>query len=143
MGTLYAVLTLDRECATWLDAEGIPHPFVSDSSRYPTPREISEVLSQLSGYAVTIELEQGGIWSATVEAADGPWTTVRIRDFRSEETPHEFHFSKGWPEVIFTITERLSQHCGTLVVVDDSGCPPVMVSPGADIGELLRRYKSQ
>jgi hypothetical protein len=141
MGTHYTVVPLDQKCAEWLDAERVPHPPVNDSSRYPTPREISEVLSQLPDFTVTIHSDaQAREWSAQIDAPGDSWAQIRVREFSSDETPHEFYFSKGWPEVVFIVTERLAQCCGTFVVVDDSGSRPVVVSPGADTRDLLRHY---
>ncbi len=141
MGTLYTVIPLDQKCAEWLDGEGVPHPPVIDSPRYPTPREISEVLSRLPSYTVTIHSDaQTRDWSAQIDAQGDSWAQIRVREFSSNDTPHEFYFCKGWPEVVLTITERLAQCCGTLVVVDDSSCQPVVVAPGADTRDLLRHY---
>ena len=142
MGTLYTVTPLDQKCAEWLDSEGVEHPPVSDSARYPTPREVADVLSRLSGYHVEIASDiRSGEWSAQIDSAGEMWAHLRIRQFSSEDTPHEFYFSKGWPEVIFTVTERLAQCCGTLVVVDDSSVRPVVISPGSDTKDLLRHYE--
>jgi hypothetical protein len=133
MGTLYTVIPLDKKCADWLDAEGVLHPPVSDLSRYPTPREISAVLSQLSGYTVTIHSDpQTREWTAQIEGPGDSWAQIRVREFSSDETPHEFFFSKGWPEIVFTVTEQLTQYCGALVIVDDSSSRPVIVASGTD-----------
>lgn len=141
MGSLYTVVPLDQKCAEWLDAEGVPHPSVSNSSRYPTPREISELISQLPGYAITIHSDmKSREWSIQIDVGGDTWAQISVRNFSSEDTPHEFYFSKGWPEVVFTITESLARCCGTLVVVDDSSSRPVVVSAGADPRDLLRHY---
>lgn len=140
MGTLYTVVPLDQKCAEWLDTEGVPHAPVTFPARYPTPREISEALHRLPGYRVAIHSDaHTREWSAQIESDGDMWARLRVQDFSSEDSPHEFYFSKGWPEVVFTVTERLARICGTLVVVDDSSCRPVVVSPGADTKDLLSR----
>ena len=141
MGTLYTVILLDQKCAEWLDTESVPHPVVTNLTRYPTPREILEVLHGIPDAKVIIHSDvQSHEWSAQIDMNDNSWAQMRVRDFSSEDTPHEFYFSKGWPEVVFVVTERLARLCGTLVVVDDSSCRPVVVSAGADTNELLRQY---
>ena len=141
MGTLYTVVPLGKQCADWLDTEGVSHPPVSDMPRYPTPREILEELHCLPDCTVSFDSDaQTHEWSAQIDAAAGAWAQIRIRDFMSDDLPHEFYFSKGSPEVVFLVTERLARRCGTFVVVDDSGCRPVVVAPGADPKDLIRDH---
>jgi hypothetical protein len=141
MGTLYTVLPLDQKCVEWLDTEGVPHPPAAPSARYPTPREISETLHCLPGYRVSIHSDaHDREWSAQIDSDGDTWAQVRVRNFSSEDSPHEFYFSKGHPEVVFTVTERLARVCGALVVVGESGCRPVVVSPGAGTKDLLRDF---
>jgi hypothetical protein len=141
MGTLYTVVPLDQKCAEWLDTEGVSHPSVAGAARYPTPREISDTLRCLPGHRVAIHSDaHTREWSAQIDSEGDMWAQIRVRDFCSEDSPHEFYFSKGHPEIVFSVTERLARVCGTLVVVDDSSCRPVVVSPGADTKDLLRDY---
>ena len=141
MGTLYTVLPLDKQCADWLDSECVKHPLVGDSPRYPTPREISEELHRLADFIVSIDANaETHEWTAQVNAPAGAWAQIRIRDFRSVDLPHAFYFTKGSPEVVFIVTERLAARCGALVVVDDSNCRPVVVEEGMDPQKLTRDY---
>ena len=141
MGTLYTVLPLDQKCCEWLDTEGVSHPAPSDTPRYPTPREIAEVLRHLPDSTVSIHSDAPTQeWTAQVDVAGGAWTQIRVRGFASDDVPHEFYFSKGWPEMVFTITERLARRCGTFVIVDDSSVRPVVVAAGSDPKDLIRHY---
>jgi hypothetical protein len=139
MGTIYSVFPLDRKCAEWLDTQGVAHPPVTATSRYPTPREIAEALR---GYKFIVHSDsESREWSAQIDGEGDAWAQIHVRDFCSEATPHEFYFSGGCPEIVFTVTERLAVHCGTLVVLEESGCRPFVVSPGTDVEDLLRRYE--
>jgi len=138
MGTLYTIVPLDQQCADWLDTEGVSHPPVSDTARYPTPREISEELHRLADCSVSIVCDaQTHEWSAQIDTAAGAWAQIRIRNFTSDDLPQEFYFTNGNPEVAFLVTERLAGRCGTLVVVDDSGSQPVVVAARADPKDLI------
>ena len=143
MSNLRTVLPIDATCIEWLDGEGIAHPQPVAAPRLPTPHEITEVLHQLSGYTASISADlTTGEWSAQVSAIGSPasaWAFLRIPQYRSDDQPHEFYFPKGWSEVVFAIVERLSHQCGPLVVADDSGSLPIVVSPGDSIADLLHR----
>jgi hypothetical protein len=126
MGVLRTVIPLDARCAEWLDSEGIAHPDSSPTDRRPTPRASGE-------------------WHATIEAcdpADPSWTVLRISDYHDEDSPHDLCFHKGFPEVVLLVVERLARFCGPLVVVNDSGSPPVVVRGGDSIPELLRQNEA-
>jgi hypothetical protein len=141
MGTVYTVLLLDQKCSEWLDTEGVSHPAPSATPRYPTPREIAQVLRQLPDSTVSIHSDAlTQEWTAHVAVAGGAWTQIRVRGFSSDDVPHEFYFSKGWPETVFAITERLAQRCGTFVIVDDSSVRPIVVAAGSDPQDLIRQY---
>lgn len=144
MGVLHTVLLLDTSCAEWLDREGVSHPATEATSRFPTPSEIIKVLRQLVGYTFSVTADSSsGEWFAQITASNsstGAWAFLRVSDYCSDDKPHEFYFPKGWPEVIFTVVERLTHYCGPLVVVDDSSVRPIVVRPHDSVQELLRNY---
>jgi hypothetical protein len=144
MGVLHTVLPLNASCAEWLDQEGVTHPAPVATFRLPTPSEITSVLRHLQGYSFEISADSSsGEWSAHI-AANPPseaWAFLRISDFSSDHQPHEIYFPKGWPEVIFVVVERLSHHCGPLIVVDDSTVRPIVVRPDDSLEDLVRRYE--
>ena len=146
MGVLRTVIPLDARCAEWLDSEGIAHPDGSLTDRRPTPREVAEALRDLPGFKAAITADtDSGEWHATIEAcnpADPSWTFLRISNYRDEDSPHDLCFHKGFPEVVLLVVERLARFCGPLVVVNDSGSPPVVVRGGDSIPELLRQNES-
>lgn len=133
MGVLYSVLPLNASCAEWLDNEGVANSTPTLASRFPTPREITKVLRQLSDYTFELSADvSSGEWSATISAASSKaWAVLRVTNYSSDDEPHEIYFAKGWPEVIFIVVERLTQYCGPLVVVDDSTVTPVVVCTDA------------
>lgn len=142
MGVLRTILPMDSACLEWLDQEGVSHPPPA-VARFPTPREITDTLSQLSGYAADISSNVAtGEWLAhisSIEPSNPAWASLRVSHYRSDDEPHELYFPKGWSEVVFTIVERLSHHCGPLVVADDSGGLPVVVCPNDSIPDLISR----
>ena len=145
MGVLHAVLPLDATCLEWLHRDGISHPALAVASRLPTPREVADTLQQLEAYSVEITADSAsGEWYAFIQSADSTtpaWASLRISHYHSDDEPHEFYFPKGFPEVIFTVVERLAHVCGPLVVLDDSSCRPIVVSPGDSIHALLQQYE--
>src|SRR5947209_3884752 len=112
MGALYVVVPLNDECAAWLDSAGIRHPVPSPRNRNPTPEEIVRVLAELPEYKFEVRRNrEQHSWYAFVSWAlnpsEGPWTEIALREYRGEDLPHEFYFTKGWPEIILLVTERL------------------------------------
>lgn len=146
MGVLHSVLPLNSDCTEWLDREGIVYPAPGATSRFPTPREITSVLQQLHNYTFALSADSSsGEWWATITAANSSnqaWASLRITNYSSDDEPHEFYFPKGWPEVIFTIVERLARHCGPLVVVDDSAVSPIVMCPNDPLQDLLQNHKA-
>jgi hypothetical protein len=144
MGVLYSVLPLDQRCAEWLDQEGVSHPGPAADTRFPTPKEIQSALQQMADYTVDLSADSApGEWLATItdaKSTTGAWASLRVRHYSSDDEPHEFYFPKGWPEVIFTVVERLTHDCGPLVVVDDSFVKPIIVRSNDSVQELLRNY---
>ena len=145
MSVLRTVFPIDATCAAWLDSESVSHPASTETTRFPTPRQITEVLHQLAGFTVSITADSAtGEWSARIDAADPAnpsWALLRVSDYRSDDQPHEFYFPNGWPEVIFTVVERLTHHCGPLVVVEDTGDKPTVVRSNDSIQALLREHE--
>jgi hypothetical protein len=141
MGVIYCVFPLDEKMADWLDREGVSHPAVKAWHRDPKPIEVLEAIRHLPGYKVEITVSgERREWSAQIYLSDGSWATVRISDFRSDEAPHSISFIKGWPEIMLNIVERLTKHCGPLVIVDDSSGSPLLVLPNSEVKELIRFY---
>ena len=148
MGTMYLAIPLNEKSAAWLDSEGVSRPSLSAEYRNPTPREIEHALGSLAGYKYEIRrnLEQR-TWYADISWAQnpskGPWTEIVIRDYRADDVPHEFSFSKGWLEVIFLVIERLSRTCGPIVITDDSCALPYLVRPGMALETMINEYNAR
>ena len=133
MGTIYTVIPLDQKCVEWLDAEGVSCPPLSNPSRYPTPREIVDAIGELQNYEFSVHSDsQTKEWTVQVNTAGDAWAQIRVRNFQSEDIPHEFYFTKGWQEVVLAVTRRLARRCGAFVLVDDGGNPPTVVLPIKD-----------
>lgn len=132
MGVLWTVLaTVDSETKEWVDSFGVE--FDCENSRYPTGSEIITALESLSNN-YDISITDNGIgynWQAFIcskKGADhGPWTLLNITKFQGLEKENEFHFEKGFPELIEIILKKLTPICGTLALVPDTGDDPVII----------------
>jgi len=146
MGTLYLAFPLNDEVTMeWLDKEGVPHPPASTAFRFPTPREIECVLAGLCDYTYEVRRDlETGTWYANAvwkdDPSNGPWTEIAICDYRDDDLPDRFHFTKGWQEVIFLIAEHLTHICGPLAIADGSSAIPYLVMPGATVSTMIDEY---
>ena len=146
MGVLYSVLPLDARTRKALAQYGVTE-VPAEEGRNPTPAEVRGTLGELPGYRVQYETPsiEDGSWGATVEDAanpeEGPWTHLRSREYAGEREPIELGFEKGWPDLIVRIVVRLTEACGTLVIVPDTGEAPLVVSRGSDSEVLLRTWE--
>jgi len=145
MSTSYHIFFLNDEVIRWLDSVGVPHPRASAAFRNPTPTEIVSVLAALPDYTYEIRRNlEKHTWYADVawkkDPSQGPWTEIAVSDYRGDDSPHAFHFTKGWEEPIFLIAERLSRICGPLAIADGSDATPYLVKPGADVKQMIEEY---
>jgi len=145
MGVLYTVMPPSHEVADWLHESGIPVS-VDTSSRGPSIPEIREILNSLEGFSV--EYTDNGIgspWQAMVTSIvdpdSGGWTLLNISSRAEPEEPQEIWFEKGHPELIVEIVSRLAMRCGTLIVIPDTGCPPLVIAPGDDPEKLCAQWE--
>lgn len=145
MGVLYIVIPLTQDVAGWLHESGTPRRMGSPS-RGANLLEIRETLDSLEGFSV--EINDGGIggrWQAMITSIRSPesggWTLMNITKRGETEQPQEIWFEKGCPGLIVDIVCRLSARCGTLVVITDTGCAPLVISPSDDSEELCGRWE--
>jgi hypothetical protein len=144
MGVLYTVTPTTGEVADWLVDTGVTLP-VGGDSRFPLIAEIRDVLGSLDGF--TSEYDDNGIgssWQAMITSLEDPesgaWTCLNITHQKDPSEPQDIWFEKGYPELIVTIVSRLAVMCGTLVVIPDTGCPPLVVPAGADPDDLCAHW---
>ena len=130
---LYDVVTLcdcmqDPATLAWLVHANVPLPDEIPSGRYPAPREIRQVIEAVPGIR-TDYLVSGTVWQVSVTSrADVTWTNLAIKGYTGDpESPHQFMFTAGWDEIILLITSHLTECCGPLVLLHDSGAPPQVV----------------
>ncbi len=118
---------------------GIAHPALHPAHRDPTPREVVAAMRALSGFEVEVTApEAGGTWRARIQAGeDGPWTVAAMQPFAGEEAPRKLRFEGGWPDVIVLLLQYLVPACGPLVLVPDSGDPPVVLTGHGSADEIL------
>jgi len=148
MGVLYTVLPLDDELATYLRDEGAHVPPRPKTTRNPTLLEVRDVCDRLAGFRTEYFVSPDAKhWQASIEGAadpeQEPWTLLNVSDFTGRENePQKIWFEKGWESLILRVLHRLAGPCGPLVLIPDTGEPPMVVSADTPFDELEARWKS-
>jgi hypothetical protein len=146
MGVIYLVDPLDDEQREWLSEEGVALPGGTQRGRNPTPAEVREVCDALEGFRVSYNASaKNKYWQAEIQGIKGRdrnrGTLLNIDKWGgSEQRRYKITFEKGDPSLVLEIVCGLSVHCGPLVVTPDSGEPPAVVWPEADLKKLLREW---
>jgi hypothetical protein len=146
MGVLYVVVPLDDEERGWLREQDVALPRAPKRGRNPTPAEIRSVCDALDGFRVEYHVSaEKKFWQAVIKGVRGRdrdrWTMLNIDDWGGSEARRwQILFDKGDPALILQVVQGLSARCGPLVVVPDTGDPPAVVWPAADLKELLRTW---
>ncbi|MEC5126999.1 hypothetical protein VSU19_09575 [Verrucomicrobiales bacterium BCK34] len=145
MGVLYTVTPPTEEVAEWLGDLGVGMPRNS-SSRLPLLHEVRTALDSLDGFSV--EYTDNGIgshWQAMVTSVDDPdtggWTLLNITNRKDDSEPQEIWFEKGFPELIVEILTQISSSCGTLILIPDTGCRPLVIPPRSDPRLLCAQWE--
>lgn len=145
MGVLYHVGALTPEIVAWLEEIDVEIPD-SAKSHLPDLITIRAVLDSLPH--VTVDYTDNGIGNSWQSfACEGPatepsrWTLLNISERGPEETPQEFWFEKGFPELIIEILVRCASDCGTLVLVPDTGDAPLLIPPSATASDLVSSWE--
>lgn len=145
MGVSYLAYPLNRRNAEMV--EQLPDGVVpSNDHRNPTPKEMRRICESLEGH--TVELYRSGFaYDLQVDnAADprnGPWAFVHFHDYiGDEDTPLQFSFDKGHPEVILAILCRAAKLCGPFIFFDDQIPETFVVTPDSNPGEILAAYNA-
>ena len=133
MGILWTVWPLDEKMCAWLDETGVAYPDVA--SRFPTGREIKEVVAGLVDFDVEItDNGLGAAWQAFVVSRaggdTGPWTLLNVSEYSGDDQPQELWFEKGWESLITSILAALAVRAGPLVLIADTGDDPVVIMGG-------------
>ena len=146
MGVLYSVFPIDAEMTAYLETVGETAPESRQMSRNPTPLEIREVCGRLKDQRVQFFSPPNHAWQVMIEGRNDPehqpWTLLNISAFNGDETlPHPIWFEKGWPSLILRVVRDLTEYCGTLVLVPDSGGKHVVLSSSSKVQEILRTWE--
>lgn len=131
MGILWTVWPLDDQTKSWLDSTGIKYP--KEPSRFPTGREIKDVVRGLVGFNVEItDNGLGSHWQASIVSKQGgdtgEWTLLNITEYSGDDAEQKLWFEKGWESLITSILRELSKHSGPLVLIPDVGGDPIIIS---------------
>ena len=129
MGTIWVAMEINAEVAAWLRTIAFDVP--SDPSRAPTGTELKAALGKLQDCSVTIrESGRNKPWRADIHENDGDaWTVMVMRDYPGDDQPVSLTFEKGHEELIERILRLLTPVCGPLVLVADTGEPPILIEP--------------
>jgi hypothetical protein len=120
---------------TWLDQTGVEYPRVT--SRFPTGCEIKTVVTRLPAHHVTINDNGiGRSWqasivakSATNECEDGAeWALLNVTKYSGDALEQELWFERGSESLITLVLKELSKNSGPLVLMDDAGSDPIVIS---------------
>jgi hypothetical protein len=146
MGVLYTIWPLDEPIAVYLRDVGVVFPEASIPSRNPTPLELRAVAADLTDLKVNVYSPPGHAWQIMIGGVNAPdnepWTLLNVTAFNGDEgVPHAIWFEKGWPSLILRVVHALSVRCGPLAVVPDTGCKPIVVSPGDDVDSLFANWE--
>lgn len=141
MGVLYTVAPLDKETRAWLKEEGIPCP--RKNGRDPTPEQLATAVNSLEGYEVEFNINEN-VWQAEVIDPNDPedtWTMLNVGELKGTDQPCDFYFEKGNPELILEVTHAIAKLCGPMVIVPDTGCPPVVIEAKSDTKEIAATWE--
>jgi len=115
----------------WLDEQEVAYPLTP--SRFPTGAEIKAIVSELKGHSVKVR--DNGLhaqWQALItpkdDEVDPEWALLTVSDFSGEDLPQQLYFEKGHECLVIEILQRLTPSCGPLVLIDDAGGEPVVIS---------------
>jgi len=142
MGDSYTVLTmLDHpEFEPWLQEHGILLPTPRPASRYPTPREMRRVLSQVPGYQMHDVFAPDG-WDIGLDPVNGdrwPHAMLWVHPWRGDwDLPHPFSFYKGDQELNIYLLQCFTVFCGPLIFLSHSIFVPILVTPETDLTQSL------
>lgn len=130
MGVLWNVWSLTEEMRAWLDETEVEYPRAP--SRLPTGREIKEVIGALEGFDVKInDNGLGATWQASIVSKNGgdigEWTLLNISEYAGDDDEQQLWFEKGWESLMVRILETLSKATGPLVLLADTGDPPIII----------------
>ena len=141
MGILYTVWPLDAQAQEWLRSLDIDVPV--STSRWPRRTEIEQVLGELQGFKVEYTLNgPGQRWDAFVSDGeeDENWTLLHAEPHENDDDCTHLSFEKGEPTLIVALLRSLSAATGTLMLVPDIGCPPMVVSASRSVAEIVADF---
>jgi hypothetical protein len=145
MGVLSCVVPLDDSIVGWLRDRKVDVPELIEGNRNPTPREVRHVCAEMKDVRTKIYAPPHHAYQVMFEGLTNPnvepWTLLNISKYNgNEDYPHEIWFEKGWPSLILRVVLSLSKHCGSLVIIPDTGCDPIVVNRDGDVRNLLQRW---
>jgi hypothetical protein len=114
------------EVIDWLQAENVMIPLNAPIGRYPTPKELRAILDGFSD--CTIEYKVTSIhWMADIQCGKSR-VSIIVAFSGSEDDPFDYlSFGEDYEKLI-SIVKKLSQICGTFLLLHD-GESPILILP--------------
>ena len=127
MGTTYSLIPLSviiskPEDVQQLTEMGVNLPFEVTEGRFPTPKELLNVLTTLSGYIVDdhrlSEKLEIFVSRSDDEAHTHDSAILWIDDYQGNDAPANFKFYRGNYSLVVKITQLLAKFCGPFLLTD-------------------------
>jgi len=71
-------------------------------------------------------------WQALITPKDNEvdpaWAVLTVSDYSGDDLPQQLYFENGHESLIIEILQRLVSSCGPLVLIDDAGGEPSVIS---------------
>ena len=116
----------ETEVNNWLQEENVTIPLHIPIGRYPKPIELRQILNAFAEckveYKVTVEH-----WMTEMQCGESR-VSIMVVFSGSEDDPFDYLSFGGDYEKIISIVKKLSQVCGTFLLLHD-GESPVLIVP--------------
>ncbi len=145
MAVGYSVVPLDNQIRDHLRDVGL-ETWPGEDGRRATPAELRAAIAR-SG--LTLETHgtwdaRSASWSGTISSAgrdDAPWAEVVLSGVRGDTEPVDLGFDRGWSDLIVRLLVALAEISGPLVLFDDAGSPPLLITSRTSPEEALLQWK--
>jgi len=127
MGTTYSLIPLsvvisEPEDVQRLTEMGVNLPFEATEGRFPTPKELLNVLTTLPGYIVDYHRPSEKLEIFVSRSDDEVPThdsaTLWVDDYQGNDAPANFKFYRGNYSLVIKITQLLAEFCGPFLLTD-------------------------
>jgi hypothetical protein len=154
MSHLYVVIPISAEdrdgLNKWLSEYQQEIP-AGITSRFPTPLEIRQVLTDMpdytkeypdSGRHFDVNIYETAFYNPARRDHQGRWAVINSSVIAFDENrPLDFCFHGGWDDLNLEILHRLTSYTGSLIMLNAADAIPILVSPDRTIPDLLDQWE--